>query len=737
MTLEQLNAELAPLGLVYPVSPGEQSGSLGGNVATNAGGMRAVRYGVTRHHVLGLEVVLADGRVLRTGGKFVKCSTGYDLTQLLIGSEGTLAITTEVTVKVQPRFTVVVHRPGAVRHARRGGARRAPHRRQRDRPVHPRVRGHHGDGRHHPGGRAGPRHPRGGQGGHARLSRRRPRGHGGRPGRGGRGAPRHAARASSVRATSTSSRRRSGAQLIAARERAFFVAKAAGCDDIIDAVLPRAAIPDYLAQVAELAQEHGALVTGCGHIGDGNVHVTVFQPDDERRPALMRASLRVGPGGRRCHLGRARHRHREAAVLPRDGGPGVAGAHAVDQARLRPGRDPRARPAARADADGSAVVNGARALLSTLVDAGVDVCFANPGTSEMHFVAALDDVPAMRGVLCLFEGVVTGAADGYGRMAGARRPRCCTSDRGSATGWPTCTTPGGPARRSSTSSATTPPTTAATTRRSSRTSPPSPARSRGGTARPPGPTTWPATPPTPWPAALGPPGCVATLVLPADSSWSESATGPCPPRPRGRPSVVPADTVEEVAQGPALGRAGGAARRRHRGPGRRPARGQPGRRGHRGRCCWARPSRPTSSAGRACRRWSGWPTWPRWPRPNSTACGTSSWSTPRRPCRSSPTPARRATWSRPAAPCTRWPARARTPQAPSRPWPRRWAPRPDGGCPGAVEPPRAAHGRCLGRVAGRRRRGHAARGRHRGRRGQHVGPLRRRRHGRVRRATTG
>src|SRR6184192_1978243 len=62
-------------------------------------------------------------------------------------------------------------------------------------------------------------------------------------------------------------------------------------------------------------------------------------------------------------------------------------------------------------------LNGAQSLIRTLVDAGVEVCFANPGTSEMHFVAALDAVPEMRGVLALFEGVATGAADGYGRMA--------------------------------------------------------------------------------------------------------------------------------------------------------------------------------------------------------------------------------------------------------------------------------------------------------------------------------
>ena len=69
------------------------------------------------------------------------------------------------------------------------------------------------------------------------------------------------------------------------------------------------------------------------------------------------------------------------------------------------------------------MTNGAEALMRTLVDAGVTVCFSNPGTSEMHFVAALDGTPEMRAVLCLFEGVATGAADGYARMAG--RPAAC------------------------------------------------------------------------------------------------------------------------------------------------------------------------------------------------------------------------------------------------------------------------------------------------------------------------
>ena len=70
------------------------------------------------------------------------------------------------------------------------------------------------------------------------------------------------------------------------------------------------------------------------------------------------------------------------------------------------------------DQDDTDQMNGADSLVQTLLDSGLDTCFTNPGTSEMHFVAALDHVPGMRSVLALFEGVATGAADGYYRMSG-------------------------------------------------------------------------------------------------------------------------------------------------------------------------------------------------------------------------------------------------------------------------------------------------------------------------------
>jgi thiamine pyrophosphate-dependent acetolactate synthase large subunit-like protein len=86
-------------------------------------------------------------------------------------------------------------------------------------------------------------------------------------------------------------------------------------------------------------------------------------------------------------------------------------------------------------------MNGAQAVLRTLADSGISLCLANPGTSEMHMVAALDEVPRMRAVLCLFEGAATGAADGYGRMAG--RPAAVLLHLGPGPG----ERPGQPAQR--------------------------------------------------------------------------------------------------------------------------------------------------------------------------------------------------------------------------------------------------------------------------------------------------
>ena len=87
---------------LYPPDPGEKSATIAGNISTNAGGMRAVKYGVTRDFVRGLTVVLPNGEVVALGGKVVKNSTGYSLLNLIIGSEGTLGVITEVVLKLIP-----------------------------------------------------------------------------------------------------------------------------------------------------------------------------------------------------------------------------------------------------------------------------------------------------------------------------------------------------------------------------------------------------------------------------------------------------------------------------------------------------------------------------------------------------------------------------------------------------------------------------------------------------------
>ena len=97
-----LAADALAHGLMYPPDPGEKTATVGGNVSTNAGGMRAVKYGVTRDYVLAMTVVLPDGRIMKLGKTVCKTSSGYSLLHLMVGSEGTLGIITEMTMKLIP-----------------------------------------------------------------------------------------------------------------------------------------------------------------------------------------------------------------------------------------------------------------------------------------------------------------------------------------------------------------------------------------------------------------------------------------------------------------------------------------------------------------------------------------------------------------------------------------------------------------------------------------------------------
>jgi len=191
-------------------------------------------------------------------------------------------------------------------------------------------------------------------------------------------------------------------------------------------------------------------------------------------------------------------------------------------------------------------MNGAQALIRTLTGSGVNVCFSNPGTSEMHFVAALDAVPDMRGVLCLFEGTATGAADGYGRMTGRPAAALLHLGPGLANGLANLHN----ARRASTPVVTVVGDYATYHKRHD-----APLESdiealAGSVSR------WvrrsarsadvAADAADAVAAAMTAPGGVATLILPADVSWSEGAE-PAPPRGFRAPAPVPGEAVSAAA----------------------------------------------------------------------------------------------------------------------------------------------------------------------------------------------
>jgi glycolate oxidase len=111
--ISEVHEETEKLGLYYPPDPGQESGSIGGNISTNAGGMRAMKYGVTRDFINGLEVILPTGEQIQLGGKYVKNSTGYSLIDLIIGSEGTLGVITKAILRLipKPKYTSLIYVP--------------------------------------------------------------------------------------------------------------------------------------------------------------------------------------------------------------------------------------------------------------------------------------------------------------------------------------------------------------------------------------------------------------------------------------------------------------------------------------------------------------------------------------------------------------------------------------------------------------------------------------------------
>ncbi|HEY3711707.1 MAG TPA: FAD-binding oxidoreductase [Amycolatopsis sp.] len=286
VTLAELDERAAAAGLTYPVYPGELSATIGGTVGTNAGGMRAVKYGVTRNNVLGLQAVLPTGEIIRTGGRTSKVSTGYDLTQLIIGSEGTLALATEVIVKLHPRLPhgATVLAPfddldqvmAVVPKILASGL--APHileyidnmtmaamvyNEKLELGVPDAIR----------------------ERSQAYLLVALENSHTGRLSEDVEtlGGLLDELGALDVYVLEGGSARK----LVEAREKAFWSAKAAGADDVVDVVVPRSAMPVFLATARELALTTGGGVIGCGHAGDGNVHLAVFCKDPETRTKLL------------------------------------------------------------------------------------------------------------------------------------------------------------------------------------------------------------------------------------------------------------------------------------------------------------------------------------------------------------------------------------------------------------------------------------------------------------------
>jgi len=280
--------------LYYPIYPGEESATIGGNVATNAGGMKAVKYGVTRHFVLGLEAILPSGEIIETGGKYVKVSTGYDLTQLIVGSEGTLAVVTKVILKLLPRpkatttlfvpfknlndgiraVPIILKSgviPVTIEFLEKLGLNAMENYTGTKVPISERVRDE----------------------AEAFLIIVL-------EGKSSEEAFKDAEFISDICMKHGAidvfvpPTERAGRELLELREKAFYAAKDAGATDLVDVVVPRGEIPNFVEQIHEISAKYATIIAGAGHAGDGNVHLAILEPDADKLSTILKEIYRVG-----------------------------------------------------------------------------------------------------------------------------------------------------------------------------------------------------------------------------------------------------------------------------------------------------------------------------------------------------------------------------------------------------------------------------------------------------------
>ena len=375
--LQRVQEAAATHGLMFALSlAAEGSCTIGGNLATNAGGTQVLRYGNARELCLGLEVVTAEGRIWDGLSALRKDNTGYDLRDLLIGSEGTLAIITAAALKLHPRpaatLTALATLPTlaaatallALAHERLGpGLTGFEVMNAFSLEL---VRRHFAA--------AAPAARAGALDGADRALRRRERGARERPR--SRRCSRGALERGLIDDTAVAASIEQANAMWHLRESIPLAQSAEGANVKHDIALPISAIEEFVAATdAALARAFpGVRLVDFGHLGDGNLHYNVQGPSGQRRRRLRRPPrsehqrhrLRRGGGARRLDLGRARHRRSQARGAGRAQVAGRARHDAGDQARAR--SDRRAEPGARAVSCSQAVKSRTSGLAAAAAD---------------------------------------------------------------------------------------------------------------------------------------------------------------------------------------------------------------------------------------------------------------------------------------------------------------------------------------------------------------------------------